>query len=161
VSAPCIVGIDPGLTGAVAFYAPGSRTAWVKDLPTVQRGIGKARVRRELDAAGLAHLLRPWDIDTAFVEAVSARPGQGVASVFSLGHSLGTICAVLSALGIAWQPVAPAVWKKALRLPSDKEAARAMASRLFPGVDLTRIKDHNRAEALLLAHYGEHHHDRP
>jgi crossover junction endodeoxyribonuclease RuvC len=74
--------------------------------------------------------------------------------MFSLGHSLGVIHGVMGALCIPWQPVTPSVWKKAAGLSSDKEAARAQASKLFPDMELHRIKDHNRAEALLIARYG-------
>lgn len=151
-----ILGIDPGLTGALAILDREGRAGMVEALPTLQRGRGKGRVRRELDAAGLAHLLRPYarDIRLALVEAVASRPAQGVASVFSLGHSLGLIHGVLGALSIPWQPVTPAAWKKAMKLDGDKEASRAMAARLFPSIPLHRKADHNLAEALLIARYG-------
>lgn len=151
-----IVGIDPGLTGGLAVLDRQGRVALVETLPSLQRGRGKGRVSRELDAAGLTHLLRPYapDIRLALVEAVASRPGQGVASVFSLGHSLGLIHGVLGALGIPWQPIAPSAWKRAMKLDGDKEAARAMAARLFPSIPLHRKADHNLAEALLIARYG-------
>ena len=40
---------------------------------------------------------------------------------------------------------------------ADKEAARAMAVRTFPAIAprFYRVKDHNRAEALLIARYGQ------
>lgn len=148
------LGIDPGLTGALALLDAAGQVVILHDLPTLHRGTGK--VKRELDPAGLAHLLRPHagSIALAVVEGVASRPGQGVASMFSLGHSLGVIHGVMGALCIPWQPVTPSVWKKAAGLSSDKEAARAQASKLFPDMELHRIKDHNRAEALLIARYG-------
>lgn len=151
-----ILGIDPGLTGALALLDRQGRVELAEELPTIQRGGGKGKVRRELDPAGLAHLLRPHaaSIRLALVEAVASRPGQGVASVFSLGHSLGVIHGTLGTLGIPLHPVAPSTWKKAMGLGSDKEAARAMAARLFPSIPLHRKADHNMAEALLLARHG-------
>lgn len=148
------LGIDPGLSGALAILDSRGHVALLESLPTIQRGKGK--VKRELDAAGLAHLLGPYAVDLrlALVEAVASRPGQGVASVFSLGHSLGVIHGTLGALGIPWQPVTPSTWKKAMRLDSDKEACRAAAVRLFPSIPMHRKADHNLAEALLLARYG-------
>ena len=100
-------GIDPGLTGAIALVnADGSLFA-VEDMPVQARGSG--RVRHEVDAAGLLHLLRPHAGAIAFglVERVGARPGQGVASMFSLGHSTGVLDGVLGALGIPHQVVTP------------------------------------------------------
>ncbi|SEQ01239.1 crossover junction endodeoxyribonuclease RuvC [Ectothiorhodospira magna] len=151
-----VLGIDPGLTGAVAALDPHHRVELLEDLPTVARGGG--RVRRELDPAGLTHLLRPiaGDVRLAVVEQVASRPGQGVASVFSLGHTAGAICGVLAALGIPMVLVPPTAWKKAAGVPSgsDKGMSRTIAARLHPGIDLSRKRDHNMADALLLARYG-------
>jgi crossover junction endodeoxyribonuclease RuvC len=144
--------VDPGLTGALAVIDQAGVIHLLADLPTIQRGSG--RVTRELDAAGLAHIVRPFvgKVIVATVETVSSRPGQGVASMFSLGHSSGIIAGVLTALGVPVQGVAPARWKKAMGLiGTDKEAARAAASRLFPSASLHRVKDHNRADSLLIA----------
>jgi len=148
------LGIDPGLTGAVAAVDAKGRVHLLEDLPTITRGKGK--VKRELDPAGLAHLLRPIaaDIKIAVVEQVGSMPGQGVASVFSLGHSSGVISGVISTLGIPLQLVGPATWKKTFSLTRDKTMSRTVASRLYPEVALHRVKDHNLAEALLLARYA-------
>lgn len=151
------LGCDPGLTGAVAAVDAHGHVHLLEDLPTITRGNG--RVKQELDPAGLAHLLRPIasDIEIAVVEQVGSMPGQGVASVFSLGHTSGVIAGVISALGIPLQLVAPAVWKKAHGLGRDKTMSRTVASRLYPEVSLHRVKDHNLAEALLLARYAMQH----
>jgi crossover junction endodeoxyribonuclease RuvC len=146
------IGCDPGLTGGIAALDAQGQVHLLEDLPTILRGNG--RVKRELDPAGLAHLLRPIaaDIVVALVETVASRPGQGVASVFSLGHTSGVIAGVLSALGIPVTTTTPTKWKREMGLiGTDKEASRAMASRLFPAVNLSRKRDHNLAEALLLA----------
>lgn len=151
------LGIDPGLTGALALLDKSGQVALLETLPSVARGKGQGRVKRELDPAGLLHLLRihAGEISAAYVESVASRPGQGVASVFSLGHSLGTIHATLAALGIPRFDITPATWKRAAGLSSsDKEQARALAVRLFPAVALHRKADHNLAEALLIARHG-------
>jgi crossover junction endodeoxyribonuclease RuvC len=148
------LGVDPGLSGAVAAVDARGHVHLLEDLPTVTRGNG--RVKRELDAAGLAHLLRPIaaDIKVAVVEQVGSMPGQGVASVFSLGHSAGVIVGVISALQVPLQLVTPATWKKAMGLGRDKAMSRTVASRMYPSTNLSRVKDHGLAEALLLARYG-------
>lgn len=151
------LGIDPGLTGALALLDESGGVALLETLPTVARGKGQGRVKRELDPAGLLHLLRihAGEISAAYVESVASRPGQGVASVFSLGHSLGIIHATLAGLGIPRHDITPAAWKRAAGLSgSDKEQARALAVRLFPTVALHRKADHNLAEALLIARHG-------
>ncbi len=44
--------------------------------------------------------------------------------------------------------------EKHYKLGKDKELAIALAIQLFPKAPLSRKKDHNRAEALLIANYG-------
>jgi crossover junction endodeoxyribonuclease RuvC len=53
------------------------------------------------------------------------------------------------------QAVAPREWQKPYGLgKGDKGASRATVLRLYPAAPVTRVKDHNRAEAILIAHYG-------
>lgn len=152
-----IIGIDPGISGAIAAVTDGGALLWVEDMPVRDAG-KKARKQREIDGAELARLLRPHlaDIRCAWVEEVSAMPGQGVSSMFSLGDSRGTIRGVLEALGISVERVPPQRWKRVYGLAADKEAARALAIRLYPlwSHMLGRKKDHGRAEAVLIARYG-------
>ena len=145
------LGIDPGLSGAIALVDSDGGLAMLEDMPTMARGNG--RVRHEVDAGGIAHLLRPHATDVTFgiVESASARPGQGVASMFSLGHSFGVVTSVLSCLNIAYELLAPTKWKRLAELPADKALVLAAARRRWPGAPLTRVKDHGRAEALFMA----------
>jgi len=57
-------------------------------------------------------------------------------------------------LGLPLELHSPSSWKKKMELTSDKEACRALAVNLFPTAELSYKKDHNRAEALLLAYYA-------
>lgn len=148
MTAPCILGIDPGLTGACAFFFPSApdRVA-AEDMPVVAG---------EVDAATLAARIIQMGPTFAVAERVSSMPKQGVASTFKFGASYGAVRGVLAALQIRTHLVAPAVWKKHFRLDSDKEKARALALRLFAASPehFSRKKDHGRAEAALLAVYG-------
>src|SRR4051812_44494106 len=97
------LGLDPGLSGAVTLLSSDGKIIMLADMPATARGVG--RVKHEVDSVGIARLLQPYSRDIAHgvVENVSARPGQGVASMFSLGHSFGTATAVLACLGIAFE----------------------------------------------------------
>lgn len=153
MTAARIIGIDPGVSGAVAILSARGVFA-VHDMPTVTVG---RKARREVDAHSLAELLRPLaDGAVAIVERQSARPGQGVVSMFGLGRSLGAVLGVMAGLSIPVRMVAASVWKAALGVPVDKALARARASELLPAGagDWRRVKDHGRAEAALLALYG-------
>ena len=143
----CICAVDPGLTGAVAFYFPEADAISVRDMPVVAG---------DVDAAGLAALLKQMRPDIAVVEQVASRPGQGVASMFKFGSGFGMVQGVIAALEVPRHLVTPQRWKKHFRLDAEKESARALALKLWPArADLFgRKKDAGRAEAALIAKYG-------
>lgn len=153
------IGIDPGLSGAIAFYDPRRLTLEVTDMPTWQAKNKQGKTKRGVDPYGLGRLLDkgPFAPECqATVEDVHAMPGQGVTSVFSFGFSAGVVHGVLGSLRIPMLRVPPAVWKKAMGLSSDKDMSRRRASEIFPSYAhlWARAKDDGRAEAALLAKYG-------
>lgn len=155
-----ILGIDPGLTGAVAKLGCRGEYLDVRDIPTMARGNGKGFVKRQVNAVELAVLVRDMVAGLeknevqVILEAVNSMGGQGVASMFSFGLSSGIIEGVIAALRLPHDLVTPAVWKGAMKLSSVKEQVRARAIRMYPTAPLGRMKDHNRAEAIMLARYG-------
>lgn len=148
-----ILGIDPGKTGALAFYL---HTAGVPELEVVDVPLAGG----EIDDAALAALIRTrltarW-ISHCFIERASAGPAGGRVSMFNYGSTYGVLRGVVAACGIPMTRVTPQSWKKALQVQADKDAARARASQLLPAFTAiwARVKDHNRAEAALIALYG-------
>ena len=147
-----VVGIDPGLSGALAFLFEDGTYSGVFDMPVMAAG---KTGRQQVNAAALVEWMKKvYPPDRAVLEHVAAMPKQGVSSVFSFGQSFGIILGVLAALEIPVELVRPNVWKKAYGLGKDKEEARARAIQLYPAAPLSRKKDAGRAEALLLARYG-------
>lgn len=153
-----IIGIDPGLSGACAYISKKVYGIGVFDLPTIKKG--KTGNKREIDCKNLYHKLSSLNdqdsIIKVYLEDVHAMPGQGVTSMFSMGHTLGAIKGVVAALPFELHLVSPQKWKKYFSLTKDKELSRARAIHLFPTLadQLTRKKDADRAEALLIARYG-------
>ncbi len=151
-----VIGIDPGLMGAIALL-DGGRARKVWDMPVVTEGRGKG-----VCAALLADILtEAQDLASerpqVILERVGARPGQGVSSMFSFGRAAGIAEGVAAALRLPTQRVTPDTWKRRARLTGkDKDAGRALAIALFPEVaaELARKRDGGRADALLLAYYG-------
>ena len=144
----CILGLDPGLSGAVAWYDPAEPTrVTVVDMPVVDKRV---------DGATLARLIKQSRPTFAIVELVGARPGQGVSSMFNFGCAFGTALGVIQGLQIPHWLVSPARWKKHLCLNADKERSRALALRTFTESteSFARKKDDDRAEAALMAVYG-------
>ena len=148
------VGIDPGLTGAVAFLRNGEYYS-LFDIPTTLKGSGS--VKQEVEPGGLKRMflerLEGREDVAIALERVSAMPGQGGSSVFSFGDTYGCCRSVASLTGYPLHLVTPTTWKKHFGLGRDKEESRALASRLFPGAELHLKKHADRAEALLMAHW--------
>lgn len=150
-----VIGVDPGLTGAIALLRDGNYYD-LMDMPTIAKG-GSGKVKYEVSPVAISQFLRAKiassDATEAIIERVNSMPSQGSATVFSLGDSFGTARAVLACSRIAYIDVVPQVWKKHFGLSSDKEQSRALASKLFPEAELHLKRFHDRAEALLLARY--------
>ena len=159
-----IIGIDPGLSGALAFYSNGLATL---DMPTTERKVG-GKLKRELDLARIAEELAKASnfAEFAVIEAVNAMPavgqggkrrGMGATSAFSFGKAYGSLLGILAALKIRYYAVHPMVWKRHFNLIGQpKDASRGTASRLLPQCSHQwPLKKHDgRAEAALLALYG-------
>ena len=151
-----IIGIDPGLAGAVAVL--GTTAVMVWDTPTVTLD-GPRRTRREYDLHQMRAILVPWQRrGFAYIEATHAMPKQGVRSMWTMGYGVGVWEGLLAALEIPWARVRPQRWQREMLAdtPKGKDASRLVAMRLFPQMaDLLRRKqDHGRADALLIAAWG-------
>lgn len=153
-----VVGIDCGVTGAVA--AVDSRGGSdVRDLPIRVEGGAKM-----LDARALLAMLREFipagEAGTVVIEDIVVRRIAGR----TMSHGTETkivgirfgVQAVAEVARLTVHAVSPKAWKKAFGLGAEKGASLTVARALFPGAGhmLARVKDHNRAEALLLAQFG-------
>lgn len=165
-----VIGIDPGITGAVAFISS-SGWASVEDIPTLPLN-GGGLVRRRISGRELGDLLlRKCPVGckpTVFCEAVGTMGGRNnaVQTQGSLMRSLGAIEAVVEMLrwpmvkveAREWQAFYKLVGKhREKRKPGQMPRSIEVAAGLYPGAaeSLSRVKDHNRAEALLIAHFGK------
>ena len=92
----------------------------------------------------------------AVLEAVAARPGQGVSSMFKFGKGTGRLEMALSIAGIPYEELTPQRWQKAYGIPAGvkkekrKRALKAVAQRLFPAEPIVL----ENADAYLLAEYA-------
>jgi crossover junction endodeoxyribonuclease RuvC len=151
------IGIDPGLNGAIAAVKDGRQLVYYCDMPTLTETKPGGKAKRTVSGAGVAQALNdiialcPGEYFSVMLEQVSAMPGQGVTSMFSLGHSLGVVEGVVLAKGIPLHRYRPALWKKKMGYTSDKETIRADMVRMFPSAELHRKKDADRAEAIAMA----------
>lgn len=147
-----VLGIDPGLTGALALLNDEGALVGVHDIPTVDGQIDGYQLK--LTIAALAP-------DHVFVELLHAMPKNGSRAAFSQGDSWGAIRTAIQCARIPYTTVTPSKWKQRLGITRGatdkerKEISRRRAIELYPGLGFfDRKKDHNRAEAALIATYG-------
>lgn len=163
-----IIGIDPGFSGALAFYDNRGREGRlfaVMPMP-IKRGKmgavfndeGRAE-RSEVDGRLVALAISPYleTLDGIVIEKVAASPNMGVTSAFRFGEGFGVLLGVMAAFGVTPRLAMPSVWKSSLGLSSVKAESLSLAIKLFPEWYYTLKADRGSAdlaEAALLAYYG-------
>ena len=151
-----IIGIDPGLNGAIAVME-NNKVKEIFDVPVMPEG---KKNKRQLNNAQLVKLLKDIiskdEEITVVVENVSAMPGQGVTSMVNFGQTFGAIKGICAALGLPIFFVRPAKWKKHFDLiNSSKDASRTKAIEMYPSLSdrLSKKKDVNKSDAILIARF--------
>ncbi len=145
-----IVTCDPGLNGA--FFVEDTFFSAIS-MPTKMIAM-RRNMRRVLDEDEVANILRtPYKSHICFViEKVHGAPRQSAPAAFTFGYGYGVLVTTARLFGYRIVEVPAAKWKRELKVPADKEKARAMASELMP--DLAHMwplkKDDGKAEAALL-----------
>ncbi len=153
-----IIGIDPGISGAICFFEEG-QIKEIIDMPTMADGkknkkqINGPQTYNEI----YSRITKVSKSDiTVVIEQVSAMPGQGVTSMFNFGQSFGVLKGICSAMQLSMQFVRPAKWKKYFGLiKAEKDASRTKVIEIFPYISskLSRKKDSNKADAILIASF--------
>ena len=151
-----IIGIDPGLTGAIAIME-NNKVLSMFDMPVMSDG---KKNKRQLNSAQLVKILNDNILKneeiSVVVEQVNAMPGQGVTSMFNFGQTFGAIKGVCAALELPIFFVRPSKWKKHFELiNSSKDSSRTKAIEMYPlfSENLSKKKDVNKSDAILIARF--------
>ena len=153
-----IIGIDPGISGSICFFQDGLIKD-VVDMPTMTEGKkNKKQVNGSQIFNEISEKIKNMDKKNikVVIEHVTAMPGQGVTSMFNFSQSFGILKGICSAMQLSVYFVRPAKWKKYFNLiNSEKDASRTRAIEIFPyySSHLSRRKDSNKADAILIASY--------
>jgi crossover junction endodeoxyribonuclease RuvC len=157
------IGIDPGLTGAMALLCSERGLLACVDLPTESNGLITGSMKRQIDAVTFDEMLMEWRIThdfayehvTAVIERPIAMPSLPAQTIAAQFDTVGVVRSLVSLRCNATKFVAPSEWKKLFGLSKDKDGSREAALRLYPAAPVARKKDHNRAEAVLIAHWAK------
>ena len=153
-----IIGMDPGISGAICFFENGE-VKEILDIPNMADG---KKNKRQINGPQIYNEISKRIINipkkevVAVIEQVSAMPGQGVTSMFNFGQSFGVLKGICSAMQLSMHFVRPAKWKKYFNLiKTEKDASRTKVIEIFPYISsqLSRKKDSNKADAILIASF--------
>ena len=153
-----IIGIDPGISGSICFFGDG-KIIDIVEMPTMAEGKkNKRQVNGSQIYNEISKRVKNFDKQNVrvIIEQVSAMPGQGVTSMFNFGQSYGILKGICSAMQLPMYFVRPTKWKKYFNLiNSEKDASRTRAIEIFPyfSSQLSRKKDSNKADAILIASF--------
>jgi len=150
-----IVGIDPGASGALAFFDMSRGILYVEDMPVLEIA-RNGKTKREISPQLLRSIVDRYEPRRAIIERVGAMPGQGVSSMFQFGRSVGLVEGVLAGLNVPTGFVTPQQWQKGAGVRGGKDGSRMRAVELFPAYAqlFARKKDDGRADAALIAWWG-------
>ena len=150
-----ILGCDPGLNGAITLYNPDDLIIY--DMPVLEI-TRNGKTRHQIDLYALARFIDEYaaDIEKAYIENPQGLPGQASNATYRLGLNCGIAQMAVASAFIPMSLIAPATWKKAMKLGKDKDGSRLLASQLFTqwADRWARKKDEGRCEALLICEYG-------
>ena len=153
-----IIGIDPGISGAICFFEDG-QVKEIMDMPVMADG---KKNKRQINGPQVYNEIlkrinnfQKKDI-IVVIEQVSAMPGQGVTSMFNFGQSFGVLKGICSAMQLSTFFIRPAKWKKYFGLiKTEKDASITKVIEIFQYIssELSRKKDSNKADAVLIASF--------
>ncbi len=153
-----VIGIDPGISGSICFLDNG-KILDVIEMPIMTDGKkNKKQVNGSQVYNEISKRIKQFEKNQirVVIEHVSAMPGQGVTSMFNFGQSFGILKGICTAMQLPMYFVRPAKWKKYFNLlNSEKDASRTRAIEIFPyfSSQLSRKKDSNKADAILIASF--------
>ena len=153
-----IIGVDPGISGSICFLDNG-KILDVIEMPIMTDGKkNKKQVNGFQVYNEITKRIKQFEKNQirVVIEHVSAMPGLGVTSMFNFGQSFGILKGICTAMQLPMYFVRPAKWKKYFNLlNSEKDASRTRAIEIFPyfSSQLSRKKDSNKADAILIASF--------
>lgn len=153
-----ILGIDPGLSGGLAWLTHKGEIVDLRVMPTITH-----HVKRDIDEHALVALLSAYPVKLCTLEKAQSMPGQGLVSTFRYGTGYGILRGILATLDIPYILVGPQTWTSELhcgRQHTLKPKAKSLetAQDLFPQAKLIaqgcRKPHEGLVDALLIAEWG-------
>lgn len=147
-----IAGIDPGFSGAISIIDKGTK----RILKSVDMPVIKVGSKPYLDGQRIKILLKTYNVYKVYIEEGQAMPKQGATSMFRYGKGCGVLEGICIGCNIPFELIKPAIWKKNIMegMKKGKGDSIVKVKQLYPNIKLPRVKDHGKADSILLGLYG-------
>jgi hypothetical protein len=148
-----VLGIDPGLTGALVLIDTVGATLACEPMPRVWvKRSGKQK--RVIDELAIANLLYSWAPDECWIEDVYSMPGEGHSGAFTFGLGKGVLMGTIAGC-TRRRPlyVAPQVWKHDIKCPNSGHLITRRCNQLFPQC-AKLLKSEGKREAAMITLWG-------
>lgn len=146
------VGIDPGVTGAVAWINKNEPdNICYEKTPFIQIK------RKEYDERKMAEIIRSFGKNCQItIEKVHAMPRDGAVGAFSFGKGFGIWLGIFAGLEIPYSFITPQKWKKVMLdgMPKEKGSSIIRVKQLYPNMHNLKKSEHSISDAILIAKYG-------
>ena len=166
-----ILGIDPGLSGGLAFItwdnaiSSNKKNMKAVDLivmPTVSKS--KKSNKRMIDTNKLNSILFQKKPDFVFIEKVFSRPGEGVVSAFTFGFGAGILEGLVVANNLKFEYISPIEWTRyfynIVPHPNPKFRSQAYVDKFYPDISFlatpkSKVPHQGILDAFMISLYGK------
>lgn len=151
------IGADPGTPLSLAMVSgDGRMVAHATDKHFVRDRMNNAELLATVMKSWSGFQLSKGHTVKVIVEHVGIRPNENLVHAVPFVGSMYLVEGVAAALGLPCMRVHPSRWKRHMKLTANKKLSLQRARELFPdkAMHLRKARDHNVAEAALLALYG-------
>lgn len=172
-----VAGIDPGLSGAIAFLSD-SGELMIYDIPTItvpsgrkSKKTGKIGKKREYDFARIKYFLLSHEPSVVVIERlqIGGKPGafkQSAQAVSTTSKNYGFLIGLLFGMAIPYEEVTAAVWQRYFfkgKVGNTKDQSYHLACTKFPShseyfIGKKGAKKDGRTDASLIALYARRKH---
>lgn len=151
-----VIGVDPGVSPNLSLVC--SERGWLAYADESMTSVRKSKTKWRPEATLIAAVMAEWmvleDAEIVAAEKIGPWTGQGLVSTSEFVGASKMIEGIAAGLRLRYHDMTPPQWKKTMGLiRQEKDMSRSLAVRLWPDRApwLNRMKDHNRAEAALIA----------
>lgn len=148
-----VLGIDPGISGALVLIDTDAGTVACEPMPVKKERKSDGGWRSLVDEDRLVDIIVGWAPDVSWIEDVYSRKGEGPVGAFSFGQSKGVLRGALAGCRVPRRYVSPNKWKTDLKVGDTGFLITLRCNKLFPAC-AALLKSEGKREAAMITLWG-------